>query len=61
MEEKLDEIIALLTQLPDTLHSFMTSNSEDEAEPLKADEPEPLKADETENNEKDLRKDYLEI
>ena len=69
MEEKLDEIIALLTQLPDTLHSFMTSKSEDEAEPLKEDESEPLKEDESEplkedeseNKEKDLGMDYLEF
>ena len=61
MEEKLDEIIALLTQLPDTLHSFITSKSEDEPEPLKEDEPEPLKSDEPENKEKDLGMDYLEF
>ena len=70
MEEKLDEIIALLTQLPDTLHSFMTSKYEDEAEPLKEDESEPLKEDESEplkeedeseNKEKDLGMDYLEF
>jgi len=53
MEEKLDEIIALLTQLPHTLHSFITSNSEDESE-----QPKP---DETENKEKDLGMDYLEF
>ena len=64
MEEKLDEIIALLTQLPDTLHSFMSSNSEDEAKPLEEDEQEPIKTDETENKEnkeKDLGMDYLEF
>ena len=34
MEEKLDEIIALLTQLQDTLHSFITSKSEDDSETI---------------------------
>ena len=62
MEEKLDEIIALLTQLPDTLHSFMLSKGEDEADPF---EEEPLKEDESENkedeSEKDLGTDYLDF
>ena len=61
MEEKLDEIIALLTQLPEALQSFITSKSEDEPEPLKPDEAEPTKPDETENKEKDLGMDYLEF
>ena len=69
MEEKLDEIIALLTQLPDTLHSFMLSKGEDEpdstkeGEPdsTKEDEPESTKDDESENKEKDLGTDYLDF
>ena len=62
MEEKLDEIIALLTQLPETLHSFMFSKGEDEADQF---EEEPLKEDESENkedeSEKDLGTDYLDF
>ena len=67
MEEKLDEIITLLTQLPDTLHSFMSSKGEDETEPPE-DETEPPE-DETEQpedeqeqtKEKDLGMDYLDF
>ena len=63
MEEKLDEIIALLTQLPDTLHSFMLYKGEGEADPfeeesLKEGEPESTNEDES---EKDLGTDYLDF
>ena len=61
MEEKLDKIIVLLTQLPDMLHSFITSKSEDESEQPKSDESEQPKPDETKNKEKDLGMDYLEF